>query len=106
MQDISITEARSRLGELVDIVHYQGEGVMLTKSGKPVAALVPAHLFAEWIDRRERLAALVEKARANVAKTGMTEEEIVALVERTIADVRFDQVESALATDVSDSEAK
>ncbi len=34
MQDISITEARSRLGELVDIVHYQGEGVMLVHGRK------------------------------------------------------------------------
>ncbi len=101
MQDISITEARTRLGELVDQVRYTGEGVLLTKNGKPAVAIVPMHVYEEYTDRRGRLAALVEKARANVAETGITETEISALVNRAIAEVRNDQIETAVAVEVA-----
>ncbi len=98
MQDISITEARSQLGELANKVKYSGDPIMLTKNGKATVGLVPAHVAEEWLCRRDSLAALVEKARANVASTGLTEEAIIALVDRAIDEARSDQIESAIAT--------
>lgn len=41
MDQVSVTEARSQLAELVSQVAYQGHRVILTRHGKPVAALVP-----------------------------------------------------------------
>lgn len=40
-QTIGVTEARSKFGELVDQVRYRGDMVVLMKSGRPAAALVP-----------------------------------------------------------------
>lgn len=51
MEDLSISEARESLAEIVNRVVYQGERVVLRRHGKPVAALVSA-------DDLERLAAL------------------------------------------------
>lgn len=51
MEDLSISEARESLAEIVNRVVYRGERVMLRRHGKPVAALVSA-------DDLERLAAL------------------------------------------------
>jgi prevent-host-death family protein len=42
MADLSISEARDTLAEIVNRVAYQGERVVLRRHGKPVAALVPA----------------------------------------------------------------
>ncbi len=40
-REIPVTQARSDLAELVNRVAYSGERVMLTRHGKPLAALVP-----------------------------------------------------------------
>ncbi len=40
-QTIGVTEARNNFGELVDQVRYRGDTVVLMKSGKPAAAIVP-----------------------------------------------------------------
>jgi len=49
MESIPLTQAKARLSGLIDrLVHVKGHFV-ITKHGKPIAALVP---FAEW-ERRE-----------------------------------------------------
>lgn len=56
MADLSISEARDSLAEIVNRVAYQGERVLLSRHGKTVAALVPAADL-------ERLAALESHCR-------------------------------------------
>jgi prevent-host-death family protein len=41
-EDISIAELRARLGDLVSRVSYKHDRVVITKHGKPVAALISA----------------------------------------------------------------
>jgi prevent-host-death family protein len=41
-REIPVTQARAELAELVNRVGYGGERVVLTRHGKPLAALVPA----------------------------------------------------------------
>lgn len=36
---VSAYEARTNLGELLNLVHYQGEEILITKSGKTVAQI-------------------------------------------------------------------
>lgn len=40
-RDIPVTQARAELADLVNTVGYAGERILLTKHGKPLAALVP-----------------------------------------------------------------
>jgi len=51
MADLSISEARDSLAEIINRVIYQGERIILRRHGKKVAALVSANDL-------ERLAAL------------------------------------------------
>ena len=45
MKTIPITKAKARLSGLVDRLIYQREHILITKHGKPVAALIP---YEDW----------------------------------------------------------
>lgn len=65
MAELSVSEVRGSLSEIVNRVVYQGERVVLRRHGKTVAALVSASDLS-------RLAALdhgQEKARARTNRT-------------------------------------
>jgi prevent-host-death family protein len=42
MREVGAFEAKNKLGQLLDLVE-QGEEVIITRHGKPVASLVPPH---------------------------------------------------------------
>lgn len=87
-QQIGVTEARNKFGELVDMVRYSGDTIVLVKSGKPAAALVPI----EWLDRyaKERAAAfqVVAEVRAQNHDIVESEAELQALIDESIHAVR------------------
>jgi len=66
MQEIGAFEAKNTLGSLLDRV-AQGEEIMITRHGKPVARLIPS---SGGIDRDQARAAMARiRARAqNLAK--------------------------------------
>jgi len=45
MKTVPITKAKARLSDLVDRLILQKEQIVITKHGKPVAAMVP---YADW----------------------------------------------------------
>ncbi|MDL4776957.1 type II toxin-antitoxin system Phd/YefM family antitoxin [Actinomadura xylanilytica] len=60
--DVPVTEARAQFADLVNRVAYTGEPVVLTRRGKPMAALVSA----EDLELLESLRA----QRADLTRTG------------------------------------
>ena len=76
MREIQATEAKARLAELLRNVEH-GETIAITRHGKTIAHLTPAHAQ----DRVEREAAVERflQRRAGWEKTGMSSEEILAL---------------------------
>ena len=52
---------RNNLGELLNEIQYRGDSVMITKSGKPIAALIDIELF----ERLRRLDENFAKLRTN-----------------------------------------
>ncbi len=65
--DVSLANARSRLGDLVSQVSYRHDRIVITKHGRPVAAIVPAHdleLLEELEDRSDIEAAKASRAGA------------------------------------------
>ncbi|MCO6009581.1 type II toxin-antitoxin system Phd/YefM family antitoxin [Actinoallomurus purpureus] len=50
-REVPVTQARAELAELVNRVGYTGERILLTRHGKPLAALVPVEDL-EALDRR------------------------------------------------------
>lgn len=71
---------RQNLGELLNQVQYRGDSVVVTKDGKPVAALVDYPLYErirqlrEAFDRlTERLAQVYEQVPADLAQKEIDE---------------------------------
>ena len=52
---------RQNLGELLDQVQTRGDSIVVTRDGKPVAALVDYALYERILRLRESFAALTDK---------------------------------------------
>jgi prevent-host-death family protein len=77
---------RQNLGEILSQVQHRRDSVVITKDGKPVAALIDAQLFErirQMQDRFDELSAQIAAAYANVP-----EEEGMAEIKRITAAVR------------------
>lgn len=77
---------RQNLGELLNEIQYRGDSVVITKSGKPVAALIDIALF-------ERLRTLDEefvRLRGDLTQgfAGLPEDEGLALIDEAVRSVR------------------
>lgn len=93
-QTLSVKDVREQLSELVSSVVYGDQKVVITKSGKPVAALVtyedyekimnPAKLYSkeEW----DKGFSLADKARTNTKD--YSQEEVEQAIDQTVSEVR------------------
>lgn len=84
---------RQNLGEMLNLVQYRHDSVVINKDGKPVAALIDARLFDRIRRMQARFDALclrIEEGYANVAEAdGMAE--IQAAVHQDRQDQRRDR---------------
>lgn len=87
-EEVSISDARARLGELASQVYYQGGGVYLTKNGKIVAAIVPEALAERERVRQERAVYALEKIHELNIGAEMTDEEWEEFVQSEVDAVR------------------
>jgi prevent-host-death family protein len=69
MREIGAFEAKSRLGQLLDLVEA-GEEVVITRRGKAVARMVPPSTAADG-DRGPRAAARIREMRKGVSLGGL-----------------------------------
>ncbi len=77
---------RQNLGELLNGVQSEHEKFMITKAGKPVAALVDIAMFT----RLRKLDEEFDRMRTELAQafTGIAEKAVEALVDEAVKDVR------------------
>jgi prevent-host-death family protein len=77
ISEVSAVNFRQNLGEMLNQVQYRNDSIVISKDGKPVAALVDAELFARIRRMRERFNALssrIAEAYADVpVDEGMAE---------------------------------
>jgi prevent-host-death family protein len=77
ISEVNAVTFRQNLGEMLNQVQYRNDSIVISKDGKPVAALVDAELFARIRRMRERFDALsnrIAEAYADVpADEGMAE---------------------------------
>jgi len=66
--EIGVTQARDQLGELVNRAAYGDERIVLTRHGRPVAALVPIAVLHDLEDAED--AADLAAAREAAAESG------------------------------------
>ena len=86
--ETSAVAFRQNLGEMLNIVQYRNDSVLIKKDGKPVAALIDARLFERIRRMQERFDALCDR----LAKTydGVPEEVALAEIEQAGVDQRRD----------------
>jgi prevent-host-death family protein len=74
MSDMTVTDARARLAEVVDGARVHHEPVFLTRHGKRVAAVIDAEDLAALIQAAEDLADVqaAQAARRDMRDTGET----------------------------------
>ena len=76
--EVTAVNFRQNLGEMLNQVQYRNDSILVSKDGKPVAALVDAELFARIRRMRERFDAL----SARIAHGYATVPEAEGLAER------------------------
>ncbi len=86
ISEVSAVNFRQNLGEMLNQVQYRNDSILISKDGKPVAALVDAELFARIRRMRERFDALssrIAEAYADVpVDEGMAEIDAAVTRER------------------------
>ena len=75
MREVGAFEAKSKLGTLLDWVE-NGEEVLITRRGKPVARLVPADIGVDRAKARRAVEGLLE-ARRGVTLGGLRIKDLV-----------------------------
>ena len=60
-REATAMNVRQNLGELLNQVQYRGDSIVVTKDGKPVAALVDYALYERILRLRESFADLTDK---------------------------------------------
>ena len=84
--EVNAVSFRQNLGEMLNQVQYRNDSIVISKDGKPVAALVDAELFGRIRRMRERFDALSRQIAEDYAKLpfeqGLTEIEAVVKAER------------------------
>ena len=86
IREATAMTVRQNLGELLNEVQYRNGKVLITKAGKPVAALVDIALF----ERIRRLDEEFDQMTAQFARAfaGKAEKEVEALVDEAVRAVR------------------
>ncbi|MCC6167144.1 MAG: type II toxin-antitoxin system Phd/YefM family antitoxin [Caldilineaceae bacterium] len=85
---LGVTEVRSRLGEIVDKVQYQGDTVVLEKNGKPAAALISFALFEQFLRQRGAAYQVVLDVQQQNKDLEMNEDGLLTFVDEAVHAVR------------------
>jgi prevent-host-death family protein len=56
MKVLPLSEVKTRLSELVNVVEQREEEIIITRNGKPVAMLISADAYAAWKETAQILA--------------------------------------------------
>jgi len=84
--EVSAVNFRQNLGEMLNQVQYRNDSIVISKDGKPVAALVDAELFARIRRMQDRFNAL--SGRIAEAYADVPVEEGVAEINALVAKER------------------
>ncbi len=84
--EVSAVAFRQNLGEMLNQVQYRNDTIVVSKDGKPVAALVGAELFARIRAMRDRFDQL--SSRVADAYAGISPDQGLAEIDAAVARAR------------------
>jgi prevent-host-death family protein len=56
---LGVTEARKKFSDIVEQVQHQGDTYLISRYGKPAAAVVPVEVYENWQRQREEFFDLI-----------------------------------------------
>jgi len=83
---ISARDARNKFADLVGSVHYGGEEIIVERSGRPMAAVIPVKMYERLVAERRARFEVTERIRSRLPQASL--EEIYNDVSKAIAKVR------------------
>ena len=66
VERVGAREARARFADLLGNVHYGGQAVIIERSGKPMAAVIPIETYERLIAEREARFQILDRIRSRV----------------------------------------
>ncbi len=84
-KELGVTKAREMFGDLVDQVQYQGDFYIISRHGKPAAAVVPIEIYENWKAQRTEFFDTIRKIQERV---DLSAEEAEKLAAESVAAVR------------------
>jgi len=85
---LGVTEARKKLSDIVDQVQHQGDTYLISRYGKPAAAVVPVEVYESWQRQRE---AFFDLIRESQKEAGLSPEEAERVAAETVAAIRAER---------------
>ena len=83
---MSAREARDKFADLVGSVHYGGEEIIVERSGRPVAAVIPVTTYERLVAERRARFEVLDRIRSRLPE--LSPEQIEADVTKVVTRVR------------------
>lgn len=62
---MGLAEARHHLSEIIESVQHHGDAYIVSRHGRPAAAIVPVHVYEAWKQQHDEFVALIRKFQAS-----------------------------------------
>ena len=82
---LGLTQARKEFSIIVDRVQHQGDTFIVSRHGRPAAAVVPVQVYETWKRQRDEFFELVRKAQQ---QSDLEPEEAARLAAEAVAAIR------------------
>lgn len=79
---VTVEDARKKLGDLVDGARLRGDQYIISKKGKPAAAIVPIEIVEKHEESKNALLKLIEEVHEE--NKGKRSEEIEGLIDEAV----------------------
>lgn len=84
-REMGISKAREQFGELVELVQYRGDSIIISRNGKAAAAIVSMDVYETWKKERQDFFQLVRKTQN---EAGLPAEDAEKISSDVISQVR------------------
>jgi prevent-host-death family protein len=84
-KQLGVTEARREFSSIVEQVQYRGDSYVISRYGKPAAAVVPIEVYESWQRQREEFFELIRDMQN---EADLSREEADRMAAEAVADVR------------------
>ena len=82
---MGVTEAREKFSNIVERVQYQGDSYVISRYGKPAAAVVPVAVYETWQRQRDEFFDLIRNLHK---EANLSPQEADRLAKEAVAAIR------------------